>query len=330
MADPDDVTLQPWPGEPESLVVTADTGDRLHYLDWGGPTTDRSPPLAPPPLPPPPLPPLLLLHGLAATAWSWAPVARRMCTVTRVLAADLRGHGLSDSPRTGYDLESLAFDALTVLVANGFGTDAEGPPAVVAGHGLGALVTAKMAQVQPASVAALALVDAGWEDVGEATGLSAAEFLGSIGDPPEVLASMDAYLADRREFDPQTWDADQERAARAAVDEKHAGHVASVVRAHALRGSVEQMFEYRPLAVLGGLDLPLLIAVAESGSADDEEVRERRLALDDVVHRRAAAGLPAPTIRRFTGAGHNLMRYRPAELAAALLELLQGAAHQRS
>ena len=29
-------------------------GDRLHYLDWGGPTTDREP-----------LPPLLLIHGLA-------------------------------------------------------------------------------------------------------------------------------------------------------------------------------------------------------------------------------------------------------------------------
>ncbi len=320
MADPDGVTLQPWPGEPQSLVVTADTGERLHYLDWGGPTTDRSPEL----------PPVLLIHGLAATAWSWAPVARRLRSVTRVLAADLRGHGLSDSPRTGYDLESLAFDALTVLVANGYGTDADGPPAAAAGHGLGALVAAQMAHIQPASIAALALVDAGWEDVGEATGLSAAEFLGSIGDPPEVLASMDAYLADRREFDPPTWDADQERAARAAVDEKHAGHVTSVVRAHALRGSIEAMFEYRPLAILGGLDLPLLVAVAESGAADDETLRERRIALDDVVRRRAAAGLPAPTIRRFSGAGHNLMRYRPDELSSALVQLLEEARHQRS
>jgi pimeloyl-ACP methyl ester carboxylesterase len=305
--------------EPESLVVTMDTGDRLHYLDWGGPTTDREP-----------LPPLLLIHGLASTAWAWAPIARRVRSATRVLALDLRGHGLSESPRTGYDLESLAFDSLTVLSANGFGADLDGPPAVVAGHGLGAAVAVTMATLRPRSVAALALVEGGFEDLAEATGMTAAEYQGSIGDPPEVLASMDAYLADRRDFDPGTWDADQERAARAAVDEKHAGHVASVVRAHALRGSVEAMFAYRPRVALAQVAVPTLIAVAESGAADDETLRERRLALDDVVRARAAAGVPAPTIRVFPGAGHNLMRYRPIELSAALVELLAEAAHQRS
>jgi pimeloyl-ACP methyl ester carboxylesterase len=250
--------------------------------------------------------------------------------VTRVLAPDLRGHGLSESPRSGYDLESLAFDALTVLSANGFGADLDGPPAVVAGHGLGAAVAVTMANLRPRSVAALALVEGGFEDLEEATGQTAAEYQASIGDPPEVMASMAAYLADRREFDPGTWDADQERAARAAVDEKHAGHVASVVRAHALRGSIEALFSYRPRVALAKVAAPVLIAVAESGAADDETVRERRIALDDVVRARAAAGVAAPDIRVFKGAGHNLMRYRADELSAALLELLEAAAHQRS
>ena len=98
--------------EPESLIVATDTGDRIHYLDWGVPTSSNAV-----------LPPLLLIHGLGATAWSWAPVARRLSGHTHVLATDLRGHGLSDSPRSGYDLESLAFDALTVLAANGYGAD---------------------------------------------------------------------------------------------------------------------------------------------------------------------------------------------------------------
>jgi pimeloyl-ACP methyl ester carboxylesterase len=287
-----------------------DTGDRLHYLDWGGPADGR-------------LPPLLLIHGLQATAWAWAPIARRMRSATRVLALDLRGHGLSESPRSGYDLESLAYDALTVLSANGFGADLDGPPAAVAGHGLGAAVAVTMANVRPRSVAALALVEGGFEDLAEATGQTAAEYQSSIGDPPEVLASMAAYLADRRDFDPGTWDADQERAARAAVDEKHAGHVASVVRAHALRGSVEALFSYRPRVALAKVAAPVLIAVAESGAADDETLRERRIALDDVVRARAAAGVAEPDIRVFRGAGHNLMRYRPDELSAGLLALLE-------
>ena len=217
-----------------------------------------------------------------------------------------------------------------MLTANGYGSDVGGPPAVVAGHGLGAMVGATMALVRPDSIAGVALIDAGWEDLAEATGMTAAEYQRSIGDPPEVMAAMAAYLADRRDFDPPSWDADQERAARAAVDEKHAGHVASIVRAHALRGSVEALFEYRPRDVLARLDAPVLIAVAESGAADDEMRRERRLALDDVVRARASAGREPPDVRAYPGAGHNLMRYRANELSAALLDLLERAAHQRS
>lgn len=303
--------------EPDSLIVTTDTGDRIHYLDWGGAAQA--------------LPPLLLIHGLGATAWSWTPVARLLREQTRVLAMDLRGHGLSDSPRDGYGLESLAFDALTVLAANGFGVEVGGPPAVVAGHGLGAMVAAAMAFLQPESVAGVALVDAGWEDIAEATGMTAADFERSTGDPPEVLASMDAYLTDRRDFDPLTWDADQERAARAAVDEKHAGHIGPATRPHAMRGSIAAMFDYRPIETLAGLTMPIQIEVAESGAADDESARERTIALEDVVRARQAVGLAAPDVRHFPGAGHNLMRYRPAELSAALIELLEaGQVHQRS
>ena len=146
---------------------------------------------------------LLLIPGISQTGWSWAPVARRLCHSTRVLAIDLRGHGLSEVPRDGYELESLAWDGLTVLAANGFGVEVGGPPAVVAGHGFGAQVAATMGALQPASVAGVALVDGGWEDVGEATRLSSAEFLAGLAEPPEVLRTMDAFLADRRGFDPR-------------------------------------------------------------------------------------------------------------------------------
>jgi pimeloyl-ACP methyl ester carboxylesterase len=134
---------------------------------------------------------------------------------------------------------------------------------------------------------------------------------------------MDAFLADRREFDPSSWDADQERAARATVEEKHAGHVAQVTRGFALRGCIGAMFDYQPLDVLGRVAQPLLVAVADSDSADDEGQRERLLALDDVMRRRRELGLAAPTVERLAGAGHNLMRYRPAELSAAIERVVQ-------
>jgi pimeloyl-ACP methyl ester carboxylesterase len=309
------MSLAPDPtGEPASLVVTVDTGDRIHYLDWGDPGTDST---ARPP-------PLLLVHGLGQTSWIWAPVARRLARQTHVLAADLRGHGLSDQPRSGYDLASLAFDMLTVLAGAGYGSRAR-RPAVVAGHGFGAMVAAAMAHVQPESIAGLALIDGGWEDVTESTGQHPTEFLQGLGDPPEVTRSMATYLADRRDYDPATWDADQERAARAAVDQKAAGHVAPVARPHVLKASVEAMFEYRPLETLVPLDVPMLVVQAEAGTADDEVARERSLALADVLARRKERGAPAARVVKFAGAGHNLMRYRPGELAEALATLIRTA-----
>ena len=65
-----------------------------------------------------------------------------------------------------------------------------------------------------------------------------------------MLASMGAWLADREAFDPATWDADQERAARAQVVETAAGRVKIAVHPHALAASVRAMWSYDPAAVL--------------------------------------------------------------------------------
>lgn len=304
---------EPSSPKPESFVLRLQTGERLHYLDWGMPHEAQ-------------LPPLLLVHGIAQTCWTWAPVARRLRTLTRVLALDMRGHGLSEAPRKGYDLESLALDVITVMSGNGWGSDVGGLPVVLAGHGFGAQVAATAAGLRPASVAGVALVDGGWEEVGEATRSTPAEFLATIAEPPEVMRDLTSFLADRRDFDPATWDADQERAARAQVDEKHAGHVGLVARPAVVRSVVEAMFDYRPAEALQLVSCPLLVLAAEAATADDEDARERRLALEDAERARAAAGLEPALVVPLRGAGHNLMRYRPDELAAELAALLRAAA----
>ena len=64
-------------------------------------------------------PGVLLLHGLASTAWGWAPVARRLCGIAHVVAVDLRGHGLSDAPTDGYEPDALADDVIAVAEGAG-------------------------------------------------------------------------------------------------------------------------------------------------------------------------------------------------------------------
>jgi pimeloyl-ACP methyl ester carboxylesterase len=182
-----------------------------------------------------------------------------------------------------------------------------------------------MARLQPSSVAALVLVDGGWEDVAAATRMSPSELVAALAEPPEVLASMDAFLGDRREFDPASWDADQERAARSQVDQKHAGHVALVARPATIRGMVEGMFGYDPVETLTAAPVPLAVLVAGAGTADDEAAHDRAVALDEVIAARAAAGMPPTHVVRFPGTGHNLMRYRPDEVAREVSALAASA-----
>lgn len=286
--------------QPEGFVVEVG-GERIHFLDWGRPDRGDE------------MPGILLIHGLGQTAWTWSPVARRFATVTHVVAMDLRGHGLSDAPTEGYEPYRLAEDAIAVI--EGAGLDDRG--VVLAGHGFGAIVAAWACGALDAEGEGrgrgLVLVDGGWEDVAETTGMSPGEWLRGLDEPPEVLRSMTAFLADRRGFDPATWDADQERAARATVVEVPAGHLLAATRPHTMAAIVRSMFEYRPSDVLPGLAGP----VAALQSDDPEGVRTRDLRA--VGRARAAAGHGPIAFAAYPGTGHNLMRYRPDEVAGAIL-----------
>jgi pimeloyl-ACP methyl ester carboxylesterase len=239
------------------------------------------------------------------------------------VAVDLRGHGLSDAPTTEYDPTALAGDM--VAVAEGAGLVAAGPPpgggvrrerVVLAGHGFGAMVAAWAAVELGERCAGLVLVDGGWQDVAAETGLTPAEWLRDLAEPPEVMRSMEAFLEDRRSWDPGRWDADEERAARSTVVAVPAGHVVAAIRPHALERSVEAMFGYRPTKALGRLEVPIVALVA----ADDEDA-SKTAALAELDAERRAAGRAPIAVARFPRDGHNLPRYRPADVAGAILRL---------
>ena len=279
-----------------AFVVVVDAVERIAFHDWGGPSTAG--------------PPIILIHGLSGTSWTWAPVARRLSSVRRVVAMDLRGHGISDAPTHGYDPDTLAEDV--VAVADGSGLTGQGR-LVVAGHGFGAIVAAWTAAVLGDACAGLVLVDGGWEDAEVATGADADEFLRTIAEPPEVLRSMSAWLADRRGFDPSTWDADQERAAREAVVELPVGRLAPATRPHVVEACVRAMFAYRPTVVLPSVAAPIVALAA----ADDDGTHAGTLAMMQTAL--IEAERPPIRVARFPGDGHNLMRYRPIEVSAAIL-----------
>ncbi len=291
---------------PAGYVVTTDDGARIHFLDWGGePATN--------------LAGCLLVHGLAQTAWIWAPVARDLATHVPTVAMDLRGHGLSDAPTQdgAYDLDLLARDA--TAVAEGAGLlepgGVVGAGVVLVGHGFGAIVAATVASALGPRCAGLVLVDGGWESMAGALGMDADEFLRGLDEPPEVMRSLRAFLADRRGFDPATWDADQEAAARATVVETHAGRVVPATRPHAMEASVRAMFRYDPVATLAAVTSPVTALLA----GDVDGARSRALAV--AAQARAARDLPEIRLVPFPPVGHNLMRYRAGEVVSAILSI---------
>ncbi|MBI5088809.1 MAG: alpha/beta hydrolase [Actinobacteria bacterium] len=81
------------------MLITAADGTRLHVVDWGG--DGRT---------------IVLIHawGLNSTMWT-ATVPGLASRGHRVITPDRRGHGRSDLPGAGYDLDTLAIDIGTVL-----------------------------------------------------------------------------------------------------------------------------------------------------------------------------------------------------------------------
>jgi pimeloyl-ACP methyl ester carboxylesterase len=288
--------------EPDGFVVQVVSGDRIHFLDWGGPAGEGRPGV-------------LLIHGLSNTAWSWTPVARRLRGARRVVAMDLRGHGLSDAPTEGYDPETLAADALAVAEGSGLVADA-GDPIVLAGHGFGAIVAAWAAVALGPRCGGLVLVDGGWESLAVASGMEVDEFLRGLDEPPEVMRSMGAYLADRRAFDPDTWDADQEHAARSTVVETHAGRVVSSTRPHVTEACVRAMFDYDPATTLSAISAPITALIA-----NDDESTSRHRAVDAASDARVNASRRRIRVVSSAPTGHNLMRYRPDEVSEAILSV---------
>jgi len=101
-------------------------------------------------------PPLAMLHGLlvgSLATWYFGAGAR-LARRHRVLLHDLRGHGKSDRPPSGYDTATMAGDLEALLPLAGDG------PVTLIGHSWGALVALRFALRHPERVARLCLVEA--------------------------------------------------------------------------------------------------------------------------------------------------------------------------
>jgi pimeloyl-ACP methyl ester carboxylesterase len=116
-------------------------GVRLFYTD-DGPSGEGTP--------------LLLVHGWGADGHEWSWHLPQLSADYRVIAPDLRGHGYSSVPASGFHPRDMAGDLLRLL--DRLGID----QAIAIGHSMGAQIVSILAVEHPSRVRALVCVEPGY------------------------------------------------------------------------------------------------------------------------------------------------------------------------
>lgn len=114
-------------------------GIKLHYLDWGGNGNV-----------------LLFLAGMGCNAHIFDDFAPRFNDKFHVMALTRRGHGESDHPETGYDVDTLTEDIRGFLDALGIDT------VILAGHSMANVELSHFFALYPDRVLKLIFLDAAY------------------------------------------------------------------------------------------------------------------------------------------------------------------------
>jgi len=257
-------------------------------------------------------PPLILLHGITLRADVWHR-QWELADEARVIAIDLRGHGLSTSGSDGASIEANANDVALLLET----LDLEG--AVIAGHSMGGMVLGRFIadhylhdDALQARVAGIGFIStAGRSPVGLANGL-----LQNASAPLQSLATRFPALADRLTSIP---DNDLGQVLVRSTfgkqpdlrDVRETAAAFESLEVDQFLAAAPSILDHNVLDALAECDLPASIIV---GSRDPlTPVRESR---------RLAKAMPGSAVTIVPDAGHQLMLERPDEVNEMLRELL--------
>lgn len=209
--------------------------------------------------------PVVFLHFSGANLMMWQRVVPRFQDRYRVILVDLRGHGRSDAPDTGYHMGEMARDVVDVMGELGI------ERAHVVGSSLGAEVGLAMAADHPGRVTSLvcdgALYDEGgpcgvWEGSEPEYQEHVARMLEKMRDAPErVFPSVDALVEDSRKALEGTgwWNEHVEAMERYGAREASPGAFVRCFRTPAKLDYMGHCFQYRFEEYYRRVTCPLLM-----------------------------------------------------------------------
>jgi len=243
-------------------------------------------------------PAVLLLHGLGVGGSVWQAFARRLLPDLAAVAPDLRGHGQSDAPPTGYHPADYAADLIALIEAEAWLP----APVRVVGHSLGALVALALADLRPDLVRALVLLDPPLDPAVRNPELASVYRLRKA-----APGELEAYLLDRNPGGGPLLAQSLARLFRAASD---AAFEAFLSRDES-SGSRAPAVATEAFEQAARIQQPCLIVQADPAHGG---------VLGDAAAHRFVARLANGQLHQIAGAAHALHATHPAEVARAILD----------
>jgi pimeloyl-ACP methyl ester carboxylesterase len=270
----------------------------LHYYEWHPKGSET----------------IVLLHGLGCTGVFWFSIAQYLPTGYRLIAPDLRGHGLSSKPIRGYDFASIGRD-LKGLVDELVGKNRG--PVVLVGHSWGANLSVYLASMFPRTVSRLVLVDGAVGDV-RGPWTTKQEYLKLSVTPPEVLESLPSFRkAMKRSLG--FWNRDIESMLDTTIElDPSSGRVVPRTPDSIGKLILEELWKYDTAALLSRLQqMPVFLAIAQPKHKGKRYLRW----LDDSIRvwKERESGLEMVA---FPDTSHYIMVQRPRSLANEINDFL--------
>lgn len=238
--------------------------------------------------------PVILIHGYTDSSRSWSLIAaslREALPGRRIVAIELRGHGISDAPDCCYGPDSLAHDVIGAMDTLGIAR------ADVVGHSLGSFTAAQLAASYPERIGRVALLSS-------ATALPA--------ETTEWLWQNIPALPDR--IDPsgefmRAWFSNPTPVAEGFLSQEMAE--ASRIPKHVWTGVLTGLTTTDWTMLAPRITAPVLIMWGDQDTLFGPDTQQA-----------LQAALPKAEYQRFDGLGHNFFWEQPEQAAGAIAAFL--------
>jgi pimeloyl-ACP methyl ester carboxylesterase len=279
----------PRPGAPTALRISVAPDTALHAERWEGDSAAA---------------PFVLVHGLASNLRLWDGVAEHLQARGHpVIALDQRGHGRSDAPDSGYDMDTAVADLREVIAALGLARP------ILVGQSWGGNVVLEYGWRHARGVRGIACVDGGVIELAE--WFPSWDACLAALTPPRLDHLTLPELAGRiRATSPDLPD----RAIAAALHcfrVREDGRIEPRLARHRHLQILRALWEHRPSARFPTLEAPTLLVLADTGDA-------KRTTAKHEAETRARRTAPRLRSHWFSPAHHDVHAQFPDRVAALL------------